>query len=94
MIPEAREVRLRRKDRKVLEARCRSTVTLQRDLKRAWFVLLACASNVVLDAQSKGAKGCQLLRGRCVGADSSSLRTQRTLSAIDADPIGSPRIGV
>jgi transposase len=41
MIPEAREVRLSRKDRKVLEARCRSPVTLQRDLKRAWIVLLA-----------------------------------------------------
>jgi transposase len=41
MIPEAREVRLSRKDRKVLEARCRSPVTLQRDLKRARIVLLA-----------------------------------------------------
>ena len=41
MIPEAREVRLRRADRKVLEARCRSPVTLQRDLKRAQIVLLA-----------------------------------------------------
>jgi transposase len=41
MIPEAREVRLRRNDRKVLEARCRSPVTLQRDLKRARIVLLA-----------------------------------------------------
>jgi transposase len=38
MIPEAREVRLRRNDRKVLEARCRSPVTLQRDLKRARIV--------------------------------------------------------
>jgi transposase len=43
MIPEAREVRLRRNDRKVLEARCRSPVTLQRDLKRARIVLLAAA---------------------------------------------------
>src|SRR6516165_6788565 len=41
MIPEAREVRLRRGDRKALEARCRSPVTLQRDLKRARIVLLA-----------------------------------------------------
>ena len=41
MIPEAREVRLSRKDRKVLEACCRSPVTLQRDLKRARIVLLA-----------------------------------------------------
>ena len=41
MIPEAREVRLSRKDRKVLEASCRSPVTLQRDLKRARIVLLA-----------------------------------------------------
>jgi transposase len=41
MIPEAREVRLRRGDRQVLEARCRSPVTLQRDLKRARIVLLA-----------------------------------------------------
>src|SRR5258708_8577290 len=43
MIPEAREVHLSRKDRKVLEACCRSPVTLQRDLKRAWIVLLAAA---------------------------------------------------
>ena len=43
MIPEAREVRLSRKDRKVLEERCRSPVTLQRDLKRARIVLLAAA---------------------------------------------------
>jgi transposase len=41
MIPEAREVRLRRGDRRVLEARLRSPVTLQRDLKRARIVLLA-----------------------------------------------------
>jgi transposase len=41
MIPEAREVRLSRKDRKELEARCRSPRTLQRDLKRARIVLLA-----------------------------------------------------
>jgi transposase len=41
MIPEAREVRLSRKDRKVLEARCRSPRVLQRDLKRARIVLLA-----------------------------------------------------
>ncbi|MCP1747565.1 transposase [Bradyrhizobium japonicum] len=41
MIPEAREVHLSRKDRKVLEACCRSPVTFQRDLKRARIVLLA-----------------------------------------------------
>src|SRR4029453_5477530 len=40
MIPEAREVHLSKKDRKVLEACCRSPVTLQRDLKRARIVLL------------------------------------------------------
>ena len=43
MVPEAREVDLSRKDRKVLEARCRSPVTLQRDLKRARIVILAAA---------------------------------------------------
>src|SRR5437773_2566228 len=43
MIPEAREVQLTKKDRKVLEACCRSPVTLQRDLKRARIVLLAAA---------------------------------------------------
>jgi transposase len=43
MVPEAREVHLPRKDRKVLEERCRSPVTLQRDLKRARIVLLAAA---------------------------------------------------
>lgn len=43
MIPEAREVQLWRKDSKVLEARCRSSATLQRDLKRARIVLLAAA---------------------------------------------------
>jgi len=41
MIPEAREVRVSRKERKELEARCRSPRTLQRDLKRARIVLLA-----------------------------------------------------
>ena len=41
MILEAREVRVSRKDRLVLEARCRSPVTIQRDLKRARIVLLA-----------------------------------------------------
>src|SRR5437870_8250188 len=41
MIPEAIEVHLSRKDRRVLEAWCRSPVTLQRDLKRARIVLLA-----------------------------------------------------
>jgi len=43
MIPEAREVHLSREDRKVVEACCRSPVTLQRDLKRARIVLLAAA---------------------------------------------------
>jgi transposase len=41
MIPEARAVRLRAKDRKVLEARCRAPSTAQRDVKRARVVLLA-----------------------------------------------------
>jgi transposase len=41
MVPEAREVRLRPKDRKVLEARCRASSTPQRDVKRARIVLLA-----------------------------------------------------
>ena len=43
MIPEAREVRLKPKDRKVLEARCRAPTTAQRDVKRARMVLLAAA---------------------------------------------------
>src|ERR1700739_3374267 len=41
MITQAREGHLSKKDRKVLEACCRSPVTLQRDLKRARIVLLA-----------------------------------------------------
>ena len=41
MIPEAREVRLRPKIGKVLEARCRAPSTPQGDLKRAQIVLLA-----------------------------------------------------
>jgi transposase len=41
MIPAAREVRLRPKERKELEARCRSARTSQGDLKRARIVLLA-----------------------------------------------------
>src|SRR5271168_4374450 len=41
MIPEAREVRLRPKVRKVLEARCRAPSTAQGDVKRARIVLLA-----------------------------------------------------
>jgi transposase len=43
MIPKAREVRLKPKDRKVLEARCRAPTTAQRDVKRARIVLLAAA---------------------------------------------------
>jgi len=43
MIPKAREVRLKPKDRKVLEARCRAPTTAQRDVKRARMVLLAAA---------------------------------------------------
>ena len=35
MIPKAREVRLKPKVRKVLEARCRAPSTAQRDVKRA-----------------------------------------------------------
>jgi hypothetical protein len=41
MIPEAREARLKPKMRKVLEARCRAPTTAQRDVQRAWIVLLA-----------------------------------------------------
>jgi transposase len=41
MIPEAREVRLKPKIRKVLEARCRAPSTSHRDVKRAKIVLLA-----------------------------------------------------
>ena len=41
MIPEAREVRLRPKVRKVLEARCRASSTPQGEVKRARIVLLA-----------------------------------------------------
>ena len=41
MIPAAREVRLKPKMRKVLEARCRAPTTAQRDVKRARIVLLA-----------------------------------------------------
>src|SRR6516165_8766589 len=41
MIPKAREVRLKPKVRKVLEARCRAPTTAQRDVKRARTVLLA-----------------------------------------------------
>ena len=41
MILEAREVRLKPKERKVLEARCRAATTAQRDVRRARIVLLA-----------------------------------------------------
>jgi transposase len=41
MIPRARQVRLKPKIRKVLEARCRAPRTAQRDVKRARMVLLA-----------------------------------------------------
>ena len=43
MIPEAREVRLRPKERAALEARVRSPTTAQRDVTRARIVLLAAA---------------------------------------------------
>src|ERR1700751_900148 len=41
MIPKEREVGLKPKVRKVLEARCRAPATAQRDVKRARIVLLA-----------------------------------------------------
>src|SRR3981081_1470755 len=41
MIPEAREVRLKPKIRKVLEARYGAATTPQRDVKRARIILLA-----------------------------------------------------
>src|SRR5689334_24722270 len=41
MVPEARDVRLKPKVRKVLEARCRAPTTPQRDVRRARIVLLA-----------------------------------------------------
>src|ERR1700745_2092956 len=41
MIPDAREIRLRPKVRKVLEARCRAASTPQPCVKRARIVLLA-----------------------------------------------------
>src|SRR5581483_4416301 len=44
MIPKAREVRLKPKIRKVLEARCRAPSTAQGDVKRARIVLLAAES--------------------------------------------------
>src|SRR5262245_41454605 len=43
MIAKAREVRLKPKERKVLEARCRAPTTAQRDVKRERIVLLAAA---------------------------------------------------
>src|SRR3954452_7979502 len=43
MIPEAREVRLKPKERRVLEAVCRAPSSPQGDVKRAWIVLLAAA---------------------------------------------------
>src|ERR1700757_2751494 len=54
MISEAREVHLSRKDRKVLEACCRSPVTLQRDLKRARIVLLAAAGRSTRSIAKEG----------------------------------------
>ena len=41
MVPEAREVRLKPKERVVLEARCRAPTPPQRDVSRARIVLLA-----------------------------------------------------
>src|SRR5258708_28971271 len=54
MIPEAREVHLSRKERKVLGACCRSPVTLQRDLKRARIVLLAAAGRSTRSIAKEG----------------------------------------
>src|SRR5260370_39658589 len=54
MIPEAREVHLSRKDRKVLEACSRSPTTLQRDLKRARIVLLAAAGRSTRSIAKEG----------------------------------------
>lgn len=54
---EAREVHLSRKDRKVLEACCRSPVTLQRDLKRARTVLLAADGVAPARKKSESSRG-------------------------------------
>src|SRR3954462_9226871 len=64
MIPEAREVHLSRKDRKVLEACCRSPVTMQRDLKRAQIVLLAAAGQHPVDGQGSWGPAVSLWRHR------------------------------
>jgi hypothetical protein len=66
MIPEAREVRLGRCDRKELEARCRSPRTMQRYLKRARIVLLAAdglPSRAVRASLGAGAAGQAFPRG-------------------------------
>jgi len=50
MVPEAREVHLSRKNRKVLEERCRSPVTLQRGGRR----FIEQLQNPLVGALSKG----------------------------------------
>src|SRR5260370_1153418 len=54
MIPEAREVHLSRKDRKVLAGWCRSPVTLQRELQRARRVLVAAGGRHTVDECADG----------------------------------------
>src|ERR1700686_2153945 len=54
MIPKAREVRLKPKVRKVLEARCRAPTTAQRDVKRARIVLLAAAGRSTRSIAEEG----------------------------------------
>src|ERR1700730_15171125 len=80
MIPEAREVHLSKKDHKVLEACCRSPVTLQRDLKRARIVLLA-ASGRSARSIAKEAVG----EGRRVG-----VRPQASREISQVEVVRSP----
>src|SRR3974377_1670096 len=67
MIPEAREVRLKPKIRKVLEARCRAPSTPQRDVKRARIVLLAAEGRSTRSIAEEGGGQARIggnLRGR------------------------------
>src|SRR5262245_30059658 len=62
MIPKAREVRLKPKERRVLEALCRAPSTAQRDVRRARIVLLAAEGRSTRSIGSGGSAAyCQQL---------------------------------
>src|ERR1043166_1383273 len=78
MIPEAREVRLKPKVRKVLEARCRAPSTPQGEVRRARIVLLAADGRSTRSIAKEGGVQPRIVsKGRHRFADHGFCRAER-----------------